>query len=80
MAINFPLSPTLNQIYTYSGKTWKWNGYAWSYQDTPLYTLFTASTTAPSNPIPGDRWLKTDESIEYTWYVDVDGGQWVQLA
>lgn len=79
MAINFPLSPTLNQLYTYSGKTWKWNGFAWAYQDVSLYSIFTASTTAPVSPTPGDRWLKTDESIEFTWYVDVDGGQWVEL-
>jgi len=29
MAINFPGSPSLNDTYTYSGKTWKWNGAAW---------------------------------------------------
>jgi hypothetical protein len=29
MAINFPLSPSLNDTYTYSSKTWKWNGTAW---------------------------------------------------
>jgi hypothetical protein len=29
MALNFPISPTLNQTYTVGTKTWKWNGYAW---------------------------------------------------
>jgi hypothetical protein len=29
MAINFPTSPTLNQEYSASGRTWKWNGKAW---------------------------------------------------
>ena len=29
MAINFPDNPTLNDTYTYNGKTWKWNGSAW---------------------------------------------------
>ena len=29
MAINFPLSPSLNDTYTYNSKTWKWNGTAW---------------------------------------------------
>jgi hypothetical protein len=29
MAINFPDNPVLDELYTYSGKTWKWNGSAW---------------------------------------------------
>jgi len=29
MAIDFPSSPTLNQTYTFNGRTWKWNGTAW---------------------------------------------------
>ncbi len=28
--INWPLNPALNQTYTQNGKTWVWNGYAWS--------------------------------------------------
>jgi len=27
--MNFPSSPTLNQTYTFGGKTWKWNGKGW---------------------------------------------------
>ena len=30
MAIDFPASPTLNQTYTDSGKTWTWNGTGWA--------------------------------------------------
>jgi len=29
MAINFPSGPTLNQQYTFNGRTWQWNGTAW---------------------------------------------------
>lgn len=29
MALNFPESPTLNQTYTVSGKTWQWDGTSW---------------------------------------------------
>lgn len=28
-ALNFPTSPTLNQIYTFNGKSWRWDGTAW---------------------------------------------------
>lgn len=30
MAINFPISPTLNQSYSYNGRTWIWNGNSWN--------------------------------------------------
>lgn len=29
MAINFPTSPTLNQIYTFNNISWIWNGSYW---------------------------------------------------
>ena len=28
-ALNFPTSPTLNQIFTANGKSWRWDGTAW---------------------------------------------------
>ena len=30
MALDFPNSPSLNDTYTFSGKTWTWNGNAWT--------------------------------------------------
>lgn len=34
MPLDFPLSPTLNQVYSLGGKSWKWNGDAWeTYND-----------------------------------------------
>jgi len=29
MAINFPLNPSLDQIYTFDNRSWKWNGEYW---------------------------------------------------
>ena len=29
MALNFPSSPALNQIYTVGDQSWKWDGTAW---------------------------------------------------
>lgn len=29
MAINFPDSPTLNELFTAAGRTWKWDGTTW---------------------------------------------------
>jgi hypothetical protein len=28
-ALNFPNSPSLNEIYTFNGKSWRWDGYSW---------------------------------------------------
>jgi len=38
MAINFPLSPTVNQTYTYGNRSWTWTGYGWQ---------ATSTTTGP---------------------------------
>jgi hypothetical protein len=29
MALNFPLNPALDQVYSSAGKTWRWSGTAW---------------------------------------------------
>lgn len=34
MTIDFPASPTLNQEYTYLGRTWLWNGSGWEVKAT----------------------------------------------
>lgn len=36
MPIDFPTSPTLNQTYTFGGRTWSWNGVAWDNVTTTL--------------------------------------------
>jgi hypothetical protein len=41
---------------------------------------YTFSTTGPSNPVVGDRWVNSATGIEYTWTTDQDSSQWVQLA
>lgn len=39
-------------------------------------TVFGA--TPPANPQLGDEWTNSNDFTTYTWYVDVDGGQWVE--
>ena len=48
MALNFPTSPSLNQTYTVSNKTWRWNGYAWDLNPADLATANAAYSTANS--------------------------------
>ena len=39
MAFDFPSAPTLNQVYTYAGKSWKWNGEGWALLTNSLSSL-----------------------------------------
>lgn len=40
---------------------------------------FTAASTAPSNPQPGQRWVDLDTGICYTYFFDGTSSQWVEL-
>lgn len=40
---------------------------------------FFAQTTAPATPNVGDRWVNTSNGIEYTYFNDGGGNQWVQF-
>ena len=42
MALNYPSSPATNDTYTYSGKTWVYNGSAWDLQASTLNTTYVA--------------------------------------
>lgn len=48
MAIDFPSSPTLNQQYTFAGKTWVWNGTGWEFKavDIAVQSEFTVTASA----------------------------------
>lgn len=53
MAINFPASPSLNDTYTFSGRTWVWNGSAWQLQTESSTTLNSLSDVAAPSPSDG---------------------------
>lgn len=42
--MNFPSTPTLNQTYSFGGKTWLWNGHGWELQVANPLTGYTGST------------------------------------
>ena len=74
MAIDFPNSPSVNDIYTAGGKTWQWTGTYWSaYGTNPTLR---ASDTAPLSPNANDLWYETDTGSLFA-YVD---GYWVELG
>lgn len=41
---------------------------------------YTISSTAPSSPLSGDRWIDSDTGIEYTYINDGTSSQWVQTV
>ena len=59
MAINFPISPSPNEIYSYNGLSWQWNGSYWqsfppSSGATGVVRTITASTGLSANTTTGD--------------------------
>jgi hypothetical protein len=87
MSINFPLSPTLEQIYTFADRSWRWDGRAWRTFNTSVgYTgsagesSFSYGPTAPSNPAIGDRWYDSVDGAELVYTNDGDSAQWVEVA
>ena len=51
----------------------------WKNVNGPASTAFTAAPTAPGAPSYGDRWVNTSTGIQYTWFNDGGGNQWVQF-
>ena len=39
--VNFPTDPTTNEVYTFGGRSWQWNGRAW--QSVSTFTGYTGS-------------------------------------
>lgn len=51
MPLNFPSGPALNQTYTFGGKTWVWNGYAWDLQATGAINGIPIGNVTPSTGV-----------------------------
>ena len=48
MALNFPNSPSLNDTYSFGGKTWVWNGTYWGLQSTGALNDIVIGNTTPA--------------------------------
>lgn len=49
MPLNFPTSPTLNELYTFNSKTWRWDGAGWVSYNVGL--IGPIGITGPTGPI-----------------------------
>jgi len=52
-AIDFPAAPSLNQEYTFEGRTWLWNGRGWEVKEYPA-ALLAGTAANPSLYFSGD--------------------------
>jgi hypothetical protein len=75
MAINFPDSPSDNDIYTVNGKRWIYSNGKWSIYGTTAPDA-TASDTAPTGVGEGHIWYKSDTSQTLIRY----DSTWVELG
>lgn len=69
MALNFPSSPTPNQIYTVGDQSWKWDGTAWialsgAEEAVPVYI----GTLPPTYAQDGYLWWDSDTGQMYVRY------------
>jgi len=77
MAINFPSSPTLNDIFSDSGNYWRWDGTKWI----KVYQGYvTTSNVAPSNPTEGQFWFNSESAALLVYYTDNSSNQWVDVG
>lgn len=79
MAIDFPISPSINDTHTNGNDVWVCTDITpsiWEKQ-TLIIPMKVVSDTAPSNPISGQEWTDTTNGKDYTWYEDATSGQWI---
>lgn len=74
MAIDFPNSPTTNQIFTVGNRSWIWDGATWNiYSNVPNRYVQDAP---PSSPQSGDQWFESDTGRLLIYYDSV----WVEIG
>jgi hypothetical protein len=82
MAYSFPPSPTVGQVYTSNGRTWKWNGVQWTAVavSTPTSAPVYISVSPPAHPVPGSLWYDSNNSDLNIYYKDLNGSQWISVV
>lgn len=80
MAYNFPSNPSLNDTYSYGGRSFVWNGVQWVQVGGTegLVPKIFVSSSPPPNPKNGILWYKTvpGETGLFVWVDSAGGGSW----
>jgi len=79
MALNFPSSPTANQIYfdATSGNRYIYDSTNSVWRNASNVTTMSISSTPPGSPSPGTMWWNQDYGRLFIYYSDTDSSQWV---
>jgi hypothetical protein len=82
MAASFPPNPSVGQLYTSNGRTWKWTGTQWTAQavTTPTSAPVYVSVSPPPNPIQGSLWYDSNNNYLNIYYTDLNGSQWISVT
>ena len=82
MAASFPPNPQKGEVYTYNGRTWKWDGYSWVATSVPSPTNAPAyvSMSPPPNPVSGSLWYNIAGNSLNVYCVDLNGSEWVAVV
>jgi hypothetical protein len=77
MAINFPSSPEIGDIFSYNKIQYAWDGSSWNITGGKSYT---ESGVAPVNPTIGDEWLNTNNGNLYKRVTTTSGSVWLDIS
>lgn len=82
MSYSFPPSPTVGQIYTFNGRSWKWSGVQWTAAavSSPTSAPVYVSVSPPPNPIQGSLWYNSNTAYLSIYYTDLNGSQWISVT
>ena len=80
MALDFPASPSVNDLYTDSGRTWRWNGTGWAMLpgapvaiDTTAADILSASAgVITADDANADKLVFWDDSAGKLTYLTLD--------
>lgn len=81
MSFSFPPNPSVGQVYSTNGKSFKWNGVSWtstkieSNKNAPVFI----SSSPPANAIEGSLWYDNNNGTLNVYYTDLNGSQWVNV-
>jgi hypothetical protein len=77
MAINFPSGPSTNQVYTESGKTWRYDGTAWRTQNV---TAISAGGTGLTSITAGNALLSSNSGASGLVYRTLIAGSGISFS